>query len=128
MVKLTPGVTARRIAIRLRATPDGSEAEVTYCQTSLGPEGDAVVGAFTEDFYVPFMQAWETRLNHSLRHGTALRDDRGDRRRGRCQVPAALPPRRPLPRRRPRSEPRGSAADPVAFVPGERLEYHSSNP
>lgn len=73
MLKITPGVTACRIVIGLRATEGGCEAEVAYCHTSLGDEGDAFVAAFTEDFYRGFMQAWESRINHYLRHGTMLR-------------------------------------------------------
>jgi len=71
MLKLTPGVTACRLSIQLRAVPSGSEADVTYCHTSFGPEGDAFVATFTEDYYLKFMQDWEVRLNHYLRHGTA---------------------------------------------------------
>lgn len=73
MLKITPAFTACRLTIRLRAVPDGSEAEVTYCHTSLGPEGDAFVASFTEDHYRKFMQEWESRLNHYLLHGSALR-------------------------------------------------------
>lgn len=72
MIKLTPGVTACRLSIQLRTAEGGSEAEVTYCHTSLGPEGDEFVASFTESFYAKFMQDWEARLNHYLRHGTAL--------------------------------------------------------
>jgi hypothetical protein len=67
MLKITPGVTACRLTIRLRAADGGSEADVTYSHTSLGPEGDAFVTSFTDDFYREFMQDWESRLNHYLR-------------------------------------------------------------
>jgi hypothetical protein len=50
----------------------GSEADVTYCHTSLGPAGDAFVASFTEDHYRGFMQDWERRLNHYLRYGKPL--------------------------------------------------------
>lgn len=73
MVKITPTVTACRLTIQLRPRPNGSEAEITYCHTSLGPKGDEFVASFTEDFYRKFMQDWETRLNHYLRQGTAPR-------------------------------------------------------
>jgi hypothetical protein len=72
MLKITPGVTACRLAIQLRAVPAGSEATVTYMHTSLGPAGDDFVDAFTEAHYRQFMQDWETRLNHYLRTGQAL--------------------------------------------------------
>jgi hypothetical protein len=50
----------------------GSTAEVTYMHTSLGPEGDAFVQAFNEEHYVGFMRDWEARMNHYLRHGSAM--------------------------------------------------------
>lgn len=71
MIKLTPGITACRLSIQLRVAPGGSEADVTYSHTSLGAEGDEFVAAFTEDYYLEFMQDWEARLNYYLRHGTA---------------------------------------------------------
>lgn len=72
MIRVTPAVTACRLTIRLRATAAGCEADVTYSHTSLGPQGDDFVASFTEDFYRRFMQEWESKLNHYLRHGTAL--------------------------------------------------------
>jgi hypothetical protein len=76
MLKITPTVTACRLTIRLRPSADGTAAEITYCHTSLGPKGDEFVASFTEDFYRAFMQDWETRMNHYLRHGTALQTSR----------------------------------------------------
>jgi hypothetical protein len=73
MLKITPGVTACRVTIRVRPAAGGSEAEITYSHTSLGPDGDAFVASFTEDFYRRFMQDWEARLDHYLRTGSALR-------------------------------------------------------
>ena len=52
----------------------GSEADITYTHTSLGPEGDAFVAAFTDDFYRRFMQDWESRINYYLAHGKRLPD------------------------------------------------------
>jgi hypothetical protein len=72
MVRITPEVTACRLTIRLRAASGGCEADVTYCHTSLGPAGDAFLAGFTAEYYRAFMQDWESRLNHYLRHGTAL--------------------------------------------------------
>jgi len=72
MLKITPSVTACRLTIRVSDAAGGSEAVVTYAHTSLGPEGDEFVASFTEDYYVTFMQDWEARLNHFLKHGTAL--------------------------------------------------------
>jgi len=73
MLKITPGVTACRLTIQLRPAPGGSEAAITYSHTSLGPDGDAFVALFTEEFYRKFMQDWESRINYYLRHGTALK-------------------------------------------------------
>jgi hypothetical protein len=76
MLKITPDVTVCRLTIRVRPTAAGAEADVTYSHTSLGPAGDAFVAAFTEDHYRTFMQDWEARMNHYLRHGTALPERR----------------------------------------------------
>jgi hypothetical protein len=73
MLKITPGVTACRLAIQLRPRAGGSEATITYSHISLGPRGDEFVASFTEDHYRRFMQDWEARLNHYLRHGSPLR-------------------------------------------------------
>jgi hypothetical protein len=73
MLKITPNLTACRLTIRVRPAEGGSEAVVTYSHTSLGPEGDAFVSAFTEEHYRGFMQDWERRMNHYLTHGSALR-------------------------------------------------------
>ncbi|HRQ63354.1 MAG TPA: hypothetical protein PKZ76_00570 [Xanthomonadaceae bacterium] len=77
MLKITPEVTACRLTIQLRAMPDGSEADITYCHTSLGPAGDAFVESFTEDHYRAFMQGWELRMNHFLSRGSPLRETGG---------------------------------------------------
>jgi hypothetical protein len=73
MLKITPQVTACKLSIQLRSSPAGSEAFITYTHTSLGPEGDAFVASFTEDYYRQFMEDWEARINHYLAHGSALR-------------------------------------------------------
>lgn len=65
-LKLTPGVTACRIEIALRAAPGGCKARVAYTHTSLGPSGDAVVEAFTAEAYEAFMRRWEDCLNARL--------------------------------------------------------------
>ncbi len=72
MIRITPRVTACRLTIRLLPAAGGSQAEVTYAHTSLGPLGDEFVAAFTEEAYRKSMQDWEARMNHYLRHGTAL--------------------------------------------------------
>ena len=73
MLKITPGVTACKLAIRLVASGRGTEAEVTYSHTSLGPAGDELVDGFTDEYYLQFMEEWEARLNHYLTTGTMLR-------------------------------------------------------
>ena len=72
MLKITPGLTACKLSIQLRAAAGGAEATITYSHTSLGPSGDAFVDSFTEEFYLNFMRAWESRLNHYLKHGARL--------------------------------------------------------
>ena len=37
-------------------------------------EGDVFIAGFTAEYYVQFMREWESRLNHYLKHGTALRN------------------------------------------------------
>lgn len=76
MLKITPGVTACRLAIQLAAVAKGCEAAITYTHTSLGPAGDLFVAGFTAEFYRGFMQEWETRMNHYLATGEALRGNR----------------------------------------------------
>lgn len=79
MLKITPGVTACRLTIQLRALAEGAgtEATVTYAHTSLGPAGDEFVAAFTEQHYREFMRDWEARMNHYLETGQALRSASG---------------------------------------------------
>lgn len=72
MLKITPAVTACRLTIQVAAVAGGSEATITYSHTSLGAAGDAFVASFTEDYYRQFMRDWEARMNHYLRHGSAL--------------------------------------------------------
>lgn len=73
MLKITPEVTACKLMIQLRAAPGGCEADITYSHTSIGPHGDEFVASFTEEFYLRFMQEWESKINHYLRHGASER-------------------------------------------------------
>ncbi|TWT79714.1 hypothetical protein CA13_11210 [Planctomycetes bacterium CA13] len=73
MIRITPGITACRLTIQVSAVADGSVAAVTYCHTSLGPEGDAFVASFTDEYYCKMMQDWESRINHYLLCGSMLR-------------------------------------------------------
>jgi hypothetical protein len=72
MLKITPGVTACRLSIRLAPGDVGTDAEVTYSHASLGPAGEEFVAAFTEEYYTRFMRDWEARMNHYLKTGSAL--------------------------------------------------------
>jgi hypothetical protein len=72
MIKITPAVTACKLSIQIREAEGGSEAEVTYSQTSLGPDGDKFVAEFTEEYYREFMLEWEKQVNHYLSTGSAL--------------------------------------------------------
>lgn len=73
MIKITPEVTACKLSIQLRAVEGGSEAEITYAHTSLGPAGDTFVESFSDEYYRQFMRDWETRINHFLTHGRIFR-------------------------------------------------------
>lgn len=73
MLKISPAVTVCKLNIQLTRTSTGCDAEITYCHTSLGPDGDRFIESFTESFYRKFMQEWEQRLNHYLTTGTILR-------------------------------------------------------
>lgn len=69
MLKITPGVTACKLVIKLSPSATGTDAQVTYSHTSLGPAGDAFIDAFTSEYYCRLMQDWESRLNHYLTTG-----------------------------------------------------------
>jgi hypothetical protein len=73
MVKITPGITACVLTIKLSESPVGTDAVVTYEHTSLGPEGDAFVDSFTQEHYDGLMREWESQLNHFLDTGEMLR-------------------------------------------------------
>lgn len=77
MLKITPGVTACKLSIKLEPSVIGTDAHVAYSHTSLGPLGDEFIDAFTSDFYIQFMLDWETRLNHYLTTGQMLRAAHG---------------------------------------------------
>ena len=60
------------IEIRLEAAPHGSNAEISYSFTALGPDGDRVVKEFTQEHFDEFMVTWETELNHFIATGERL--------------------------------------------------------
>ncbi len=73
MIKITPAVTACKLSIEVVPTEAGSQATITYSHTSIGPDGDAFLGAFTKVKYDQSMKDWEARINHYLEHGSMLR-------------------------------------------------------
>jgi hypothetical protein len=73
MVKVVPGSTVCKLQIKATAVSEQeTSAEITYCQTSLGPEGDRAVEEFTETYYKAFMKEWENFMNHFLETGKLL--------------------------------------------------------
>lgn len=71
--KFTAGHSVCRITIDLRVDGSaGTAAEITYAYTAIAERGAAYVREFTADFYVRFMRAWESELNHYLATGSKL--------------------------------------------------------
>ena len=67
MYKVTPGHTVGKLEISLKSSGDsGTEAQISYEFTSLGPNGDAYLETFTAEWYVKFMRGWEAAMNHYL--------------------------------------------------------------
>jgi len=75
IIKLIPGIVVGKIVIQLTAAPGGSTAEISYSFTALGPDGDRVVGEFTQEHFDEFMLTWETELNHFLGTGERLTEN-----------------------------------------------------
>jgi hypothetical protein len=76
MLKILPGVTACRLEIQLSENGNGCFADITYSHTSIGSTGDEFMATFTAEYYQGFMKAWEKELNHFLKIGSRLTDDR----------------------------------------------------
>lgn len=76
MLRILPGVTACRLEIKLSGNGDGCFADITYTHTSIGSAGDEFVAGFTAEYYQRCMQVWEKALNHLLKTGHRLTDDR----------------------------------------------------
>jgi len=72
MLKVTPEETVCRLSIQLKSAEAGSQADITYQHTSLGPAGDTLVEEFTEAHFETFMREWEERLNDYLENGREL--------------------------------------------------------
>jgi hypothetical protein len=72
-VKVTPGMTAGRINIRLHGDEvKGTIAEITYMYTALSEHGRTFVEQFTAETYLSFMKKWEDALNHYLLTGNQI--------------------------------------------------------
>ncbi len=72
MIKITPGVTACRLTIAMNESENGTDATITYTHTSIGPQGDAFVDEFTEEYFRRFMDEWENMVEYYLQHGKPL--------------------------------------------------------
>jgi hypothetical protein len=73
MVKVTPHHTVCKLEIALKASGEqGTQAEIAYQYTTLGPLGEAFLKGFTEEWYRDFMKEWEAALNHYLTTGEML--------------------------------------------------------
>jgi len=75
IIKIIPGIVFGKIMIQLAAAARGSTAEISYCFTSLGPDGDRVVNEFTQEHFDEFMLTWETELNHFINTGERLTEN-----------------------------------------------------
>lgn len=73
MLKIVPELTVCKLTIEVVPAAAGCAATITYCHTSLGPPGDALIDSFSQENYERFMRDWEGRMNHFLTHGEALR-------------------------------------------------------
>ena len=70
---MTSGQTVGKLAISLTAQgKTETRAQISYEFTSLGPDGDAFLDEFTEEWYEKFMRGWETAINHYLVTGEQL--------------------------------------------------------
>lgn len=73
ILKVTPGWTLCKLTIQLTSVDgDKTDAQITYCHTAIGPEGQSFVEQFTETFYQQLMHRWETAMNHYIRTGECL--------------------------------------------------------
>ena len=69
--RVTPGVRAGRVEVQCEPAKGGATtAEVTYTFTALGPRGNELLAALTEDAYRDWIATWETSINHFLATGS----------------------------------------------------------
>lgn len=72
MLKIIPGMVVAKIVIQLESIPEGSAADISYCYTSLGPQGDLALEGLSQEHFDAFMRTWENELNHYLLMGEKL--------------------------------------------------------
>ena len=73
MIKVTPGHTVGKLEISLSGDGNGgTQAQVSYSFTSLGPAGDNFLHTFTESWYAEFMKNWEDAMNHYFLSDTSI--------------------------------------------------------
>lgn len=66
-VKMTPGRVVTEINIQLRGLDkDQTEATVSYRYTAISEAGKNYIAERTADWYIEFMQEWESELNEYL--------------------------------------------------------------
>ena len=73
MFKLIPEHTLMRLQALLE--PEGSggtAATIAYEYTALGPDGDAFIDNCTGEWYLDFMNHWETAMNYYLETGELI--------------------------------------------------------
>ena len=67
LIRFTPGMTVGRIDVALSENETGgSDCRVTYAYTAMSTDGAGFVGAYSEEYFHAFMQAWEFALNDHL--------------------------------------------------------------
>ena len=71
-LKLIPGMVVAKIIIKLESIPEGTSAAISYCYTSLSPQGDLAIEGLSQEHFDAFMRAWEQELNHYLLVGEKL--------------------------------------------------------
>ena len=69
-IKFVPGTVVGRIEIHLTENKrDESLADISYTYTAIGPKGKDFLNQFSGEYFVSFMQTWESELNHFLKTG-----------------------------------------------------------
>jgi len=61
-VRVTPGNRLGTVHVRCRARGTGSEVELTYRLTSLGPEGDEALAVMTPEAFASELAGWRSAI------------------------------------------------------------------